>query len=943
MLFLAELFLVLTTAIIALANRNIIHGMRTLTLLVLACLGWLPALSGTIVISPGMKEARDVNRNTYIVFDVSRKWTIDSITSTERFGEQLEKKHNIGFMKGAVWTTFTIANRSGKHIRYIYSINMSLINEVSFYEYKDDTCVRHLETGELKPISTRDIPHRRFAFAINIPDGEQRTYFMRLYNDGDSISLPISLKDQSIFFDKDFYDSMLMGLYFGLLLFIIIFNIFYIISLRERLYLYYTQYLIFATLFILNMEGFSSRIFPPFMAPTQDIMTVIFVSLGSLGLVLFNSAFFAQEDKGRIYPFVCKVFISWSILCIITSVLPNPYYLISVLAVNGLTLLTFVFLLITAAVMYHKKVESAKLFLGAFSIGLSGVLIFVFRDFAVIPDNFWTEHAMKMTFLLESLTFFFAIMVRIRKAREKTHSILVEKNILLNRQQEELSQVNKELEKLSIVASETDNSVAIYSAKGVNIWYNDGFRRIFCNEHLLDGRILNISQIYPNPEISELVQIAVSLKESVVFETLISGSGASAKWIYTTLTPILDNNGFLVKLIAIDSDISELKKTQQDLEEARDKAEEANRLKTAFLSNVSHELRTPLNSIIGFSQLLLMKEFNEQKRTSFLKLINDNGNHLLNLISDIIDISKIESGHMQLQLQQVDINRLVNDLYEQFAMQTKNSGKEFEIFRTISLPDKQAFLETDIVKLRQVLLNLLGNSIKFTHTGHIHFGYLAKNGEIEFFVEDTGIGLTKEEVNIVFHRFRQADDSITRKYGGTGLGLSISKGLIELLGGKLKVESEKDKGTRISFTFKQTTDAVLEAAKQEAALKKSSKIAGKKILVVEDDPTNFDFMEEVLSENNAIVYHAATAAAAMNIFEDVALDLILLDIQLPDKNGYELAELFRLQNKEIPIIAQTAYAYEEAKRKCMDSGCTDYISKPIEYQLLIGKLEKYLS
>ncbi len=911
--------------------------------LFLSLICWVSSVSAIVMITPGMKESSDISTNTYIAYDKNCNWSIDSVLQEDRFEERVVTENNIGFMQGVVWITFTASNESGKDLNYIYSLNMSLINEVDFFEYKDGSLLRHVQTGELKPQSTRDVPHRRFAFAINIPNGEKHTYILRLYNDGDSMYLPFSFKEQSLFYDKDFYDSMLMGLYFGILLFIIIFNIFYIVSLRERLYLYYTLYLIFATLFVLNIEGITSRILPDFFAPLQDITTIIYISLASLGLVLFNSSFFANEDKGRIYPIISKFFIFWSLFSVVTSLLPNPYYLISVIAAISLTPMAFVFLLITALYMHRKKVVTAKLFLLAFSIGLLGALIYVFRDLAVFPDNWWTEHAMKITFLIESLIFFFAIMVRIRRARERTHSLLIDKNILLNRHQDELSLVNKELEKLSIVASETDNSVAIYTAKGVNIWYNEGFRRIFSNDQLFDGRRLNISQIYPNNEINELVQIAISLKESVVFETLISGTGNTAKWIYTTLTPILDEYGFISKLIAIDSDITELKKTQLDLEDARDKAEEANRLKTAFLSNVSHELRTPLNSIIGFSQLLLMKEFNEQKRTSFLKLINDNGNHLLNLISDIIDISKIESGHMQLQIMQVDINRLVCDLHEQFSMQTKNSGKEFEIFKTISLPDAQAFLETDIVKLRQILLNLIGNSIKFTHVGHIHFGYQARKDEIEFFVEDTGIGLTKEEINIVFHRFRQADDSITRKYGGTGLGLSISKGLIELLGGKLNVISEKNKGTRISFTFKRSVDSILESARKEASLNKSSKISGKKILVVEDDATNFDFMDEVLNENNAIVYHAETAAMALDIFEEVDLDLILLDIQLPDKNGYELAELIRKQNTEIPIIAQTAYAYEDAKRKCLESGCNDYISKPIEYQLLISKLEKYFS
>jgi len=910
--------------------------------MLLFCVG-KGVFSNSITISDSTGSISALNAYTFIATDVSRNWTIDSMLETNRFTEKLKTGNNIGFSSAGRWLSFELNNQSSGDVEYVLALNISVINEVEFYEVAYGKVVKSVKTGELLPMESRDIKHRRFAFSMHIPKGEKRQYYVYLFNDGDSMYLPLSLKRSYGFFERDIYDSILLGIYIGVFFFIILFNVIYILSLKEVYYVFYTLYFIFATLFYMNIEGVIHILLPSSYPKFSDLATVLFAGVLHFCFLSFNANFFKRSYKDVLLVSVIdKLLKTISIYVIVGSMLPQPIYLSSVYCVLILVPVVFSFNLLTTLFLYVKRIESADYFFYAYVIGGSGKTIYILRDFGVVPDNVWSEHAIQATMIVESFIFFYAIMQRIKNNRIKAHNQLVEKNILLKQKQDDLHAVNKELEKLSIVAQETDNSVAIYDNAGSIEWYNDGFHKIFAYANNLKDSGFTMMQIYPNPEIHELVQIAVSLKESVVFETLVPGRGDTKKWIYTTLTPILDGEKCISKLIAIDSDITELKRTQIALEEAKDKAEESNRLKTAFLSNVSHELRTPLNSIIGFSQLLILKKFEEEKRVSFLRLINDNGNHLLNLIRDIIDISKIESGHMHVQVTQININDLIRELYDQFYMQTKNSGKEFEILRTLSLPDNQAYFDTDAVKLRQILLNIIGNSIKFTHKGHIHFGYTCDSEEIHFFVEDTGIGLSEEEINIVFHRFRQADDSITRKYGGTGLGLSISKGLIELLDGRLDVLSEKNKGTRISFSFKTNLLSSLQEKSREILLGKSSIIAGKKILVVEDDETNFSFLEEVLNENDAVVYHAENAAMAQNIFEEVELDMVLLDIQLPDKNGYELASIMRKQNIAIPIIAQTAYAYEEAKQRCFDSGCTDYVSKPIDYQVLVSKLELHL-
>jgi len=389
-------------------------------------------------------------------------------------------------------------------------------------------------------------------------------------------------------------------------------------------------------------------------------------------------------------------------------------------------------------------------------------------------------------------------------------------------------------------------------------------------------------------------------------------------------------------------DITQRKKNETELLLAKAKAEESDRLKSAFLANMSHEIRTPLNGILGFAEILKGREINKEDHQEYLEIIQSNGHQLLQIINDIIDISKIEANQVKINHVNFNLNKLFDQLYRNFDAEIKNQKKPNINLRVIlGLPENQSDIMADDVRLTQVLSNFLGNSIKFTQEGDIELSYFVKNDFIEFCVKDTGIGLSYEQQGIIFDRFRQADESTSKLYGGTGLGLSINKNLIELMGGKLWVESEMGKGSSFYFTIPYRVEKQLVVDfKEKTKEKKKISWKDKSFLVVEDDPSSYFLLKTILEANEAQVIWAEDGTQAVKIFNNGHIDLILMDMQLPGINGYETCKLIRSHNKEIPIILQTANAFNDDVKKFLDVGFNAYITKPINKKILEDTIDK---
>lgn len=389
-------------------------------------------------------------------------------------------------------------------------------------------------------------------------------------------------------------------------------------------------------------------------------------------------------------------------------------------------------------------------------------------------------------------------------------------------------------------------------------------------------------------------------------------------------------------------EIEQHKHTMENLQIAKNKAEESDRLKSNFLANMSHEIRTPMNSITGFSQMLEYENLPKEKRKEYIKLIGQGCTSLTNLIDDIIDFAKIESGNVKIEKKEFNPHPMLEYLYDFYTNELIKRGKENIIITYIN-ENKDADIKvyTDQEKLKQILSSLLDNAIKFTDKGRIDFGFIiSAKKEIEFFVKDTGIGIDDSKQSIIFDRFRQVDEGSTRKYGGAGIGLSISKSLAEMLDGKIWVESTAGKGA----TFFVRLPHKIKDHNVEFIQPDQFKWEGKVILVAEDKKINFEIIKESVNGTQAIVKWARNGKEAYEFVKsEEKIDLILMDIQMPVMDGLEATRRIKEIRNDLPIIAQTAYALPQDSYRCIDAGCDDYIAKPIALGDFLLKINKYIS
>jgi two-component system, sensor histidine kinase len=504
----------------------------------------------------------------------------------------------------------------------------------------------------------------------------------------------------------------------------------------------------------------------------------------------------------------------------------------------------------------------------------------------------------------------------------------------------------KEIEKLALVAEKTDNAIIITDTQGQIEWANNGFSRI-SGYSLIESIGKKIGSFLQGPETNQNTVnfIFEQLKQENSFKVeLLNYTKAGEKyWIELSVQPIYDENNVLVNFIVVESDITDRKNKEVELNTAKEKAEEAGRVKQEFLSVVSHEIRTPLNGIIGMSNLLQKTQLSPQQ-SDYLNTIQVSTENLSLIINSILDFSKIESGKMNIQAIPFDLKKILQNLVNSNCFKAEQKG--LGLFLKID-PKIEENLIGDGIRLSQVLLNLVSNAIKFTYQGKIEIevrlvSRMNNALVLEFSVEDTGKGIPLEMQKVIFDSFTQEDSSFVRKYGGTGLGLSISQKLVSLMGGDLRLCSTENEGTRVSFVLGFPINQQPTSEKDIHKVS-DSLLIGKKVLVVEDNTMNQFFAQKLLEGWRMKVDIANNGKEGVEMFSKKHYDCILMDIQMPELDGMQATKIIRQQNSYVPIIALTALIVDEEVENFKSVGMTDYISKPFEADVLREKILNQLS
>ncbi len=426
----------------------------------------------------------------------------------------------------------------------------------------------------------------------------------------------------------------------------------------------------------------------------------------------------------------------------------------------------------------------------------------------------------------------------------------------------------------------------------------------------------------------ELLAIAANKKTFKCYTEFLRSNG---EVIYVYLEYVkIDDTRIIITL----SDITELKN-------AKEKAEEGNRLKTEFINNMSHEIRTPMNGILGFSEFLADSNISDEKRVNFVKIIQNSGHQLLKIIDDILEISKLETKQIKIFEEPFNLNDLLFELFSIFDSKAKENNTPLYLEKGLS--NNKSIIKSDKSKLYKILSNLLENALKFTNVGHIEFGYILrqenKQDLLEIYVKDTGRGIKKEDQQVIFERFVQSEKDSTNKIEGLGLGLSIAKENTELLGGTITLESAKGKGT--TFFVRIPYNPVVDV--EDIAEQVTDKL---NILIVEDEEVNYLYLTtiiEVVLKINCTILHAKNGLEAIHFCENnPKIDLILMDLKMPVMDGFIATKKIKELNSTIPILAQTAYSTKKEKEKAKQAGCDDFISKPITKEALLDKLKTFI-
>lgn len=508
----------------------------------------------------------------------------------------------------------------------------------------------------------------------------------------------------------------------------------------------------------------------------------------------------------------------------------------------------------------------------------------------------------------------------------------------------------EELRKLSRAVEQSPASILITNLEGKIEYVNPKFSVIsgYSFEEVVGKSPNLLKSGKTTPEEYANLWKAIRSGHEWFGEFLNKKKDGSFYWEHAAISAIKDANGNITHYLSVQEDITKIKEVEFELIAAKEKAEESDQLKTAFLHNISHEIRTPMNAIMGFSDLLNNPDLSFEKRVKFTDIITKSSQQLLSIIDDIVRIATIESGQEKISAKEINLNELFHHLYEQFHLKSNNNNNNKLVLQIPNTPPA-IFLLTDEIKLTQIISNLLSNAFKFTKEGTITFGFTIQKNEVEFFVKDTGIGIETAMQEEIFKRFRQVEITVTRFFGGSGLGLSISKAYVELMGGKIWVNSELNKGAAFHFTIPFKKEMQNNNDHNLSDVKVNDKTTleinqSKTILIADDEEANFLYVEELLSNLNFKLIWVADGLKAVEACKtNQLIDLVLMDIKMPVLNGLEATKQIKVFRPQLPIIVQTAYTTDADAQKAMSYGCNDFISKPLKKDLLIKMIRNQCS
>jgi PAS domain S-box-containing protein len=472
-------------------------------------------------------------------------------------------------------------------------------------------------------------------------------------------------------------------------------------------------------------------------------------------------------------------------------------------------------------------------------------------------------------------------------------------------------------------------------------WSNNMFRMLGLD--IMDNSIaflVYLNHIHPEdrPLIDVYLQKILQTKSGISFELRYMLDNGGMLWLHNNIRPTFEKDQ-LTELHGVITDITEKKNTELALIKAKESAEASDRLKTAFMNNISHEIRTPLNGILGFTEVLADPTLSPKDKDMYTAMLYNSSERLINTVTNFLDISLLTSGNQRVVKKEMNLYILLQQIMEKF--------KSVSVQKNLALSLELPFRENDVIivsdkdLLEKILTQLTDNAIKFTTKGSVTVGCRINESEILFYVRDTGVGIHEQSRQQIFDYFMQENTASNRGYEGSGLGLTIARGFIGLLGGRIWMESEKGKGSTFFFSIPLEQPVRSQNAKGPAK-GEGAKSQKQTIVIAEDDDTNFFYISILLKNNSLTLLHAHNGTEAVELCKDhPETELVLMDLKMPEMDGFEATRLIKLNRKDLPVIAVSAYSGSEEQQRAFEAGCDEFITKPIKKELLLQKLEEF--
>jgi len=532
---------------------------------------------------------------------------------------------------------------------------------------------------------------------------------------------------------------------------------------------------------------------------------------------------------------------------------------------------------------------------------------------------------------------------------KKINAGLQETKLELENQKDLIAREYSETEKFySILLESADDGISFYDREWNLKYANKAFYSIIGLDSASYMKADHSALYHPDDSDYDTRKVAAMTSKGFYDrEVRIKHSDGHYVSLSTKSVVVKDNNGEVIGSLTISRDITSLRLVHEELIRANREAENSNRLKSSFLANISHEIRTPLNSVVGFSNLLLSNDLTNEIKAEYIEHINHNSEKLLQIIGDIIDLSRLESSQIEITYEEASLNGIITEIAEEARKIIRRNEKTIVLVVNNQFEDSVDLIFTDKVWLKRVLSHLMDNAIKFTLDGSITLSYGKENDHLVFRIRDTGIGINKENLDHIFEEFRQEIDGHHRPFEGLGVGLTLAKEVVERMGGKIYVQSEKGVGSEFSFSIPYRPAGASVKLKPKTHNNDFSEVqfnwSSRKCLIVDDNKDVLLYLNRVLTDTGIRIYSARSGAEALEILTSTPdIDVVLLDMQMPGMNGIETTRVIRQIRNDIPIIAQTAFIFEDDKDIILEAGCDACLIKPIRKDHLLTVMSSFL-